>query len=71
MKIAVINHDEDSLDIIAVNPIIIKELYGNSINDFLVYHCGYTLDKIDWEYCKNIRVMEANDFVDTEFFEKD
>lgn len=48
MKIAVLDFDCNSVDIITVDESLINEQYNGEVEDFLTEHCQYNLDMIQW-----------------------
>lgn len=48
MKIAVLDFNCNSVDIITVDEAFIEEKYNGEIEDFLTEHCQYNLDMIQW-----------------------
>lgn len=56
IKIAVLCLDVLDVDIITVNKLFIDKNFGGDINSFLVEHCQYDLDNIQWISGDNINV---------------
>lgn len=48
MKIAVLDFSCNSIDIITVNETLINEQYNGEVEDFLIEHCQYNPDMIQW-----------------------
>lgn len=56
IKIAVLCFDVSDVDIITVNKSFIDENFGGDIEAFLIEHCQYSPDNIQWMGGENINL---------------